>query len=465
MHAIGMSLFGETPTGVHLTLLVVNVASLILMFFIGRRMFGLFSGAISAAAFSSFMISQRMMGFASHANYVVFMALIGLWFMLRWRDSARIIELFWGAACFGLAAIMKQPGLAFALIGPVMIVEQLGSAQRVGFRKIDLAIVTFAAGLIFPFAIMVALLAMTDSLSPFLYWTLGYASSYGSNGSFFEVVERMISAVYRLVWPNNQLMLIGGAIGVGGLIFDTRLAKYRGMIFAILIASIIAVLPGFHFREHYFLLLGPTVGLLVGAAVEIFRNRPIGTFPIRIISATVAILGLIAVIQPVLAGAPDYLLPPQEFARRRFFPNPFCESANIAKYLYDHSDPSDSIAVIGSEPQIYFLSHRRPASPFIYMYPLVENQPYAMEMQENFIADVTKANPKYLVFVRVKFSWIHQPGVEDKVIPWFQKLSKEKYKLCGVVNIEPEGSQFFWDDQIKPGRKNSENSILIYRRK
>lgn len=466
MHAIGMAIFGQTPTGVHLTLLAVNVASVLVVFLIGRKLFGVFSGAIAAAAFSSFMISQRMLGFASHAShYVVFMAILGFWLILRWRDSGRFSTLFCGAAYFGLAAIMKQPGLAFAFVGPVVIVEKLACEPRGNLRKIDAAIVTFIVGLVSPFVFMIALLSITNSLSSFLYWTLGYASSYGANGSWSDIGWRMISMFHLLVWNNNQMMLIGAAMGIIGIIIDSRMSNSRGALLSFSVASIIAVLPGFHFRGHYFLLLGPAVALLLGAGVAVFRHRSIATFPVKAISAMVMGMGLLAAIQPILATSTDYVLSPQQFARRIYFPNPFCESADVAQYLKDHTDPSEAIAVIGSEPQIYFLSHRRPASPFIYMYPLVENQPYAKEMQEKFIADVTKANPKFLVFVRVKFSWIHQPGVEDKVIPWFQKLSKEKYKLCGVVNIDLEGSQFFWDDQIKPGRKNSENSILIYRRK
>jgi len=61
MHAIGMLIFGQIPAGVHLSLLVVNVASLFLMFFIGTRMLGFFGGAIAAAALWS-RLTPEMIG-------------------------------------------------------------------------------------------------------------------------------------------------------------------------------------------------------------------------------------------------------------------------------------------------------------------------------------------------------------------------------------------------------------------
>ena len=86
-------------------------------------------------------------------------------------------------------------------------------------------------------------------------------------------------------------------------------------------------------------------------------------------------------------------------SRLTYGTNPFPESLKIAQYLKEHTSSEDSIAVLGSEPQIYFYAHRHTATGYIYMYPLMEPQPYALRMQEEMIREIEASRPAYLVFV------------------------------------------------------------------
>jgi hypothetical protein len=97
-------------------------------------------------------------------------------------------------------------------------------------------------------------------------------------------------------------------------------------------------------------------------------------------------------------------------SRDRYSPNPFPESPEIARYIEANSAADDRIAVLGSEPQLFFYSKRKSATGHIYIYGLMEDQPYADLMQQEMIADIEAARPLYLVFVRVNYSW----GFDDK---------------------------------------------------
>lgn len=55
--------------------------------------------------------------------------------------------------------------------------------------------------------------------------------------------------------------------------------------------------------------------------------------------------------------------------------NPFPESLEIGRFIRENSAENDRIAVIGSEPQIYFYSDRRAATGHIYTYALMEDLP------------------------------------------------------------------------------------------
>src|SRR5262249_10244089 len=156
------------------------------------------------------------------------------------------------------------------------------------------------------------------------------------------------------------------------------LRKRAGFLLTLLAFSGMAVCPGLYFRPHYFILFLPVVALLAGAATAVATDLPLrpGRF---------AWLGVLAVCLAVpLCSERDFFfqLPTPEANRLVNGTNPFPESIKIGEYIRSQSSPDDKIAVLGSEPQIYFYSKRLSATGYIYTYALMEPQPYAHQMQE-----------------------------------------------------------------------------------
>ena len=107
-----------------------------------------------------------------------------------------------------------------------------------------------------------------------------------------------------------------------------------------------------------------------------------------------------------------------------------------------------TIAVIGSEPQICFYSDRRSATKYIYTYPLMEPQPYAMQMQEEMIAQIETANPEFVVFVNVPMSWLARPNSVKKIFEWCDSYSSAHYEVVGIADILVNGPTIWrWNNQ------------------
>jgi hypothetical protein len=68
-YAVIMSIFGQTTTGIHLGLLVVNAATIALIFFLGRRLMNSTAGIAAAVSYSVLSVSQSVLGFAGHATH------------------------------------------------------------------------------------------------------------------------------------------------------------------------------------------------------------------------------------------------------------------------------------------------------------------------------------------------------------------------------------------------------------
>ena len=130
-----------------------------------------------------------------------------------------------------------------------------------------------------------------------------------------------------------------------------------------------------------------------------------------------------------------FAMGPRDVSRARYEENPFVEAVEVARYIRERTTQEDRIAVLGSEPEIYFYSHRLSATGYIYIYPLIEPQKYAARMQEEMIREITAAHPRYLVFVQIRNSWGLKPESDQRIVDWSLLYTGRCYDLVGVVDI------------------------------
>ena len=83
-YAVIMAAFGQTPSGIHLGLALVNVATIVMLFFLGRRLLDPVTGAVAALAYALLSTSPALVGTAGHAtHFVVLFAVGGLLLLQR----------------------------------------------------------------------------------------------------------------------------------------------------------------------------------------------------------------------------------------------------------------------------------------------------------------------------------------------------------------------------------------------
>jgi hypothetical protein len=144
--------------------------------------------------------------------------------------------------------------------------------------------------------------------------------------------------------------------------------------------------------------------------------------------------------------------------------NPFPESIKIGEYLRAQSSPTDTIAVLGSEPQIYFYAQRHSATGFIYTYGLMEPQPYAHQMQQEMIREIETARPKFLVLVVINKSWLAGRDSDQTILRWVDAYCDANYEEVGLINISDQGTDYYFSSRPANVTPTAEH-ILIYRRK
>jgi hypothetical protein len=271
----------------------------------------------------------------------------------------------------------------------------------------------------------------------FWFWTFDYARAYGTIVPYWAAWRNFHKTLAGLFWDNAGLWSVV-MCGVVAQFLNPRIRSQRVFVIGLLIFSFAGVSAGFYFREHYFIMLLPVASILCGISVvtatEALQQRQLRAAVIGIPGFLYAILIVFFVFQQ----RPYFFAPdPDTASERRYYNDPLLAARAIGEYLNTHAAPNARLAVFGSEPEIYFYSHRHSATGYIYTYGLMEGQPYATRMQDEMLQEVASAHPDYVFFVDDYWSWLWHPGVSR--MNFFIKMMhyiNDEYVQSAQVDIQ-----------------------------
>jgi hypothetical protein len=464
-YALVMAVFGQTPAGIHLGLLLINVATVFLVFLLSRRMFGPLAGLAAGSSYALLSTSQSVLGFAAHAsNFVVLPAIGGIIMSVKAGETGRSIHYFLAGLLAGLAFVCKQPGIFFALFCGVYLAGRELQRERGDWRPAR-RLLMYCAGCALPFALTCLILFFAGNLGQMWFWTFSYASKYASSQTLAEAWNILSINGPAVVKPCLLIWILAG-LGVAAVAWDSHIRQHRFLVIGLLLFSWAAVCPGFYFRNHYFVFLLPAVSLLAGVAVTSLTHRLFEYSRSQAIAAIPLFVFLFAFVSPVLSQREFFFqLDPVSACRRTYKTNPFPEAVVISDYLRRQpGGGSSKIAVLGSEPEIYFYSRRHSATGYIYTYPLMEHQEYALAMQKEMAKEIEASQPEYLVFVRSHLSWLGQRDSNKFIFEWFQNYAAN-YEKVGAADQLPTQTQYIWGPEAERHIPKSNTAVEIFKRK
>ncbi len=441
-YAAIMAVFGQTPTGIHLGLLCLTTATALMLFWLGRKILDDVAGIVAAVTYLLLAASPAMLGLTGHAtHFCAFFVTAGLCLMWHARQNEKPFIIAASAVCFGTAVLMKQhAAIIGAWIGLSFAFEQFIRRKTPVGRRLGLVILC-AVSMLAPFGLCCLWLWQAGVFEKFWFWTVGYARAYASVVPISYAPILFWHAFRRIFIKDFALWTIAWC-GLAMIWLDPRWKNSRAWFIGFCLASALAVCPDFYFRKHYFLIALPAVALLAGAAVSgararwskpqsswLLREWPALTLTFAVIAAVIfcgKIWFLDSQLQ-VLRGANDK-------ENGLYGGDPLPESEMVAKYIADNSHPDARIAILGSEPEIYFLSRRHSATGYIYTYPLMEPQPFALTMQHEMIGNIETNRPEFIVFSDNALSWNQQPDSNLGIFDWWNRY-KTNYTLVGIADV------------------------------
>jgi hypothetical protein len=460
-YAVILGLFGQTSGAVHVGLLLVNAATTFLVFLLAARLLGSLAGVVAGTSYAVLTASQAVLGFAGHAtNFVVLPAVGGVLLLLKAIESKRGLLFFLSGLLAGLAFVMKQPGILFVFFSGLYILKS-EAKPPVDYQGLGKRLGVFALGATLPFALTCWWMLAAGVFHKFWFWTFSYASQYGTRLSFSEGME-VFSASFPGVVAHSLFLWILAGVGLSALWWNPKARPYAVFASWFLLFSSLAVSLGLYFRQHYFILMFPALAVLIGVGVSAAKD----SLSKNAILRTIPVLLFLAACVYSIVDEHEYLfeLSPIEATRRTYGINPFPEALKIADYIKGQRPEGAKVAVLGSEPEIYFYSHRRSATGYIYTYPLMEPQKYASTMQKEMEGEIEAARPDFLVLVDVPFSWLVQPHSDTSIFAWSEKYIEDQYERVGMADIG-DTTEYVWGDPAKSYHPQSKWTVSVFKRK
>jgi 4-amino-4-deoxy-L-arabinose transferase-like glycosyltransferase len=455
LSALFMLCFGVSIQGMHLGLLVSNIASAALIFLIARKLFGAAAGAAAAAVFLLMTISQHLLGAFAHAtHFIVLFVLAASYLIVSKKSSLSRSRLITAGLFLGSAFLIKQHAALFLISSLVFILLDSGNLRkRLGSGLLLLS------GFFAPYLLILLILFKQGVFRTFWLWTVSYASVYATGLTpllGWMNFKSQMADILGSTWPYWGLAAAGFL-----LLLISKQGKSISFIIPLAICSLIAICPGFHFRPHYFILLPPAVALTVGSLLAK------GLLPKAARVSVIAALIAASMFQLWQERWFLFAATPQEYLKKAYqTTKPFVESAAVADYVKTITSKNDRILVLGSEPQIYFYADRLSATGHIYMYPLMEEQPYALRMQEEMLQQISQNRPACLILVDDLSSWLSVSTEGERFRERLSNFMENRYELEGVASVSRENESFYvFGERAQQFIPDSASRILLYRLK
>ncbi len=464
-YAAILAAFGESPAGIHIGLLLINAATTLLLCLLTARLFGRLTGIVAASSYALLSTSSSVMGFEAHAtHFVVLPALVGILLLLMALQSERRWLFFLSGIFSGIAVLMKQHGIFFVFFCFLYLVWNDWKRNN-GAQAIIRHGAAFAIGVILPYATVCIFLYEVGVFREFWFWTVSYAGEYSKMG-WHRAVRAFLENSRSVAGPAVPIWILA-AVGMSAPFWSPGVRRQAPFLIGLFLCSFLALCPGAYFRPHYFILLLPAAAILVGVAVssateEIARTREYSSLAIIPVLVFAASFGYAVVHQRQSYFSMD----PIAVFQTTYPDSPFVPAVRVADYIKENSSETTRIAVVGSEPEIYFYARRHSAIGYLYMYSLVVRQKYTIRMREEMMRELETNRPEYLVYVDVWDSWGERQGGPELAafLSRLREFMDQSYDKVGVLDIGNMASDV-WGDAAKSYQPHSSKMMYVLKRR
>jgi len=426
--ALGLAISRNSRWGVWLIEVILLFAAAYIGFVLIKRIFGVLPSVFSLLLWLLSLVFVLQGGNLT-TEYTLPLQFAAL-FLAYHADRSKRPE--WDFFLIGLtgaiAFFTKQTAIGIWIaIVIVLTVQRLISKQgRRWLREMGFIAL---GGLLFS-AIVVVYFGVQGALRQFwsAAFTFNFVYSARTSNNIADRLDTIIKGVRPLMRAGLlQIALVGCVIAILLLIFRRKSLEvplpllFIGLL-ALPIEFMLIALPGRTFA-HYYMTLLPILALFAAVAVWGILSVIPSSRTITILEYVLAflVMGLIA-----WFSFDDYL-------NQLYMYRDFTRTRPAIEYIEQNTFPDDQILLWGSETATNFFSQRKSPTRFVYQAPLQQEGYVDEGMINEFLDDVIKNQPKFIVDTERNNPLFTFPITTETIQ---QKITSLQAKYCLVRRID-----------------------------
>ena len=386
--------------------LLAALLAAVLLTNLGRRLWGTLGGVVAGLSYAALYFANLPGDLAQNDGFMTVVVVISAACFWRAQRGARSIWMAAAGSAGSVAVAFKYPiGLWLLFLGGWLMLDR-GVAIPERLKRLSL----LAMGAL---AIWVFL--------------LGYLVAEHALGDFLESIR--VTSGYTRLWVSSRLPLIvlgalvfyfvgqqfgTTALALGSLFVRPRAGERRSLHvfvwgwFGVALAAICVQLK---FYGYHWLPVLPPLALLMGGGTlalrdlfaHLLRRRETGGQ--RRVASCLAVGLVVAFLAARVFSFPTkvgfgyrWSAPDEQSYLARFggAQDHYLTNVEVAHYVAAHSAPGDTLFIWGFEPVVYALSDRRPATRFIYSYPLV-GEWYPAAWRQQVVQQLLRSPPAFVL--------------------------------------------------------------------
>lgn len=467
-YSVMVYIFGYDVSGLHTGFMYLNLATIVLIYFASERLFNPFAAIISATTYAFVSLTPNLSGFTIQAEHgVAFFISLGIFFYALFLTKNKWYYNLLMGISFGFAFMTKTSGIFLVLWGGgSLILNYLFNKNR-SVKTLLSEVGVYAIGGFSVIAFFFLIIYLKGSFNEMFFWAYEVPKNYVGKIKFEDGIK-YFGYTRDAIVQNHKFFWIHALLGIAVCFLKSIDYKRKLVFLTLLFFSFLTIVPGYYFYGHYWIQIIPGLSILAGLAYTGIINFTQNTLNIKRPQIKYVYLSVFLVFTIKHASAlKSYYFHPnyERILRSVYGSNPFPESMEIANYIGANSKPEDQVVLIGSEPQIYMYLNKKCPSRHAYFAALVADFPQHKEWQREFVKDVEKADPRYLVFFNHQISLFVQPNTDKYVFEWVNKYTSERYHIIGVADmVDGMQTNYVWNNALAGFQPKGQNVIYIYER-